>query len=250
MWRLVAESVRGSAHAAAGQRCQDACAAVAVDTLTGPGVLLAAADGAGSAPASELGARTAVDAVIGLGSGQLGPGTLDEGAVSRWFRHAAAAVAGAAARERLQPRDLACTLLVALVLPRRALLAQVGDGAIVMAGEDGLYRTVHWPDNADRPNETTFLTCPDWERALQVTVEERTVVEVALLSDGLQLLALDYARRGAHGPFFRPLFEALRAAPQGGLALPLREFLGSEQVSRRTDDDRTLALATRRFASA
>ena len=88
------------------------------------------------------------------------------------------------------------------------------------------------------------------DRVAAGVTENDEVLDAALLSDGLQLLALDYAHRAAHRPFFAPFLQALRSAPQGELTVPLAEYLASEAISRRTDDDRTLVLATRRFPSA
>ena len=70
--------------------------------------------------------------------------------------------------------------------------------------------------------------------------------ELALLTDGLQMLALRFADKSVHGPFFLPMFQALRAAESASaLQTPLRDFLNSPAVNRRTDDDKTLILATR-----
>jgi hypothetical protein len=70
------------------------------------------------------------------------------------------------------------------------------------------------------------------------------VDEVALLTDGLQSLALRFASREAHGPFFEPMFERLRG-PEQPSESELAAFLGSGPVNARTDDDKTLVLATR-----
>ena len=66
------------------------------------------------------------------------------------------------------------------------------------------------------------------------------------VTDGLQMLALNFAGRTAHRPFFEPMFRRLRsAAPGEGLPLALRRFLNSPAVNGRSDDDKTLILATR-----
>ena len=67
-----------------------------------------------------------------------------------------------------------------------------------------------------------------------------------MLTDGLQPLALNYAAKAAHAPFFVPMFRPLRVAPSGATVLAaLRNFLDSPRVNERTDDDKTLILATR-----
>ena len=69
--------------------------------------------------------------------------------------------------------------------------------------------------------------------------------------DGLQMLALSYAKKVAHQPFFTPMFAALRKVedPQE-LIVPMRQWLDSTAVNQRTDDDKTLILATRVMANA
>jgi hypothetical protein len=83
------------------------------------------------------------------------------------------------------------------------------------------------------------------EQVLEVRCGE-PVDELALFTDGLQMLALHFASRSAHRPFFEPLFTTLReAANPEALGGPLREFLDSPAVNERTEDDKTLVLAIR-----
>jgi hypothetical protein len=66
---------------------------------------------------------------------------------------------------------------------------------------------------------------------------------LAMLSDGIELLALCYKDNTAHEPFFTPMFEF--AEKPGSTKAELEEFLESERVCDRTDDDKTLVLAVR-----
>jgi hypothetical protein len=78
---------------------------------------------------------------------------------------------------------------------------------------------------------------------------EKVLEEVAVFSDGLQMLALQYSTRSVHSPFFRPMFRQLASSTEGHvieLCNPLNSFLNSKLVNERTDDDKTLVLATRR----
>lgn len=79
-------------------------------------------------------------------------------------------------------------------------------------------------------------------------MEER-IDEVALLSDGLQRLALHYQTRTAHAAFFKPMLATLRDASEDALeslSARLEDYLSSPAVNERTDDDKTLVLASRR----
>ena len=97
---------------------------------------------------------------------------------------------------------------------------------------------------------TVFATDPCAAEYLEHEIAKRTFDELALFTDGLQRLALHFASQTVHNPFFRPMFAPLRSAPAGYLAATstaLGSFLGSPSVNDRTDDDKTLVLATRRI---
>ncbi|MEX0611687.1 MAG: hypothetical protein WD229_06175, partial [Pirellulales bacterium] len=63
---------------------------------------------------------------------------------------------------------------------------------------------------------------------------------------GLERLALRFDSHTAHEPFFAPLFRVLQSANDlDGLNEGLRQFLASDSVQARSDDDKTLILASR-----
>ena len=67
-----------------------------------------------------------------------------------------------------------------------------------------------------------------------------------MLTDGLQMLALDFKAARVHDRFFEPLFRTVRNSPdEEALRTSLLEFMDSKRVNERTDDDKTLLLATR-----
>ena len=60
------------------------------------------------------------------------------------------------------------------------------------------------------------------------------------------MLCLNFVDKTVHAPFFVPLFESLRnVTDPKDLNEPMRLFLESAEVVARTDDDKTLILATR-----
>jgi len=150
-----------------------------------------------------------------------------------------------AARRELRPRDLACTLLVAVVGPSSAIFAQLGDGAIVV-GNGVERRCVFWPEPAEYANVTDFLSDDHYANALRIRKTDELIVELAVLTDGLQRLALDFALEAPHAAFFTPLFRSLGSAEDASaLAEPFEAFLDSAAINARTDDDKTLLLAVR-----
>ena len=150
-----------------------------------------------------------------------------------------------AAANRTTPRQLACTFLAAIVGVGWVAFAQVGDGVIVFDGPGG-YELAFWPDNGEYANTTRFLTEDDYRANLRVEIVERQVTELAVLTDGLQMLALDFGQDRVHDRFFAPLFKAVKDGPDGEtLKASLLEFMDSKRVNDRTDDDKTFLLATR-----
>jgi hypothetical protein len=248
MWRLLKESVEGTAHRRLALPCQDSCGGVATCPAQEHFLVLACSDGAGSAGLSQVGSTLACRRFLELACEELqraGPqARVDPLQVLEWYREVHLALRAEAEQRGVPLRELACTLLAAVVGEGQALFAQVGDGAMVVRGEQG-YAPVFWPQQGEYANSTFFITQPDFEQALQLEGRGR-VDEVALFTDGLQWLALHQASREAHGPFFEPLFAALRTAPDPAeLVAPLRSFLDSPAVNERTDDDKTLVLAVR-----
>jgi len=143
------------------------------------------------------------------------------------------------------PGDFACTLLLSVLEENCALFAQIGDGVIVRwDGED--YKTVFWPQTGEYLNTTIFVTSDQVDTSLNYLLYPAPVHELALLTDGLQMISLDYGIRQAHQPFFAPLFSRLRAEGNSEILSPLlTDFLRSEKVNARTNDDKTLILASR-----
>jgi hypothetical protein len=228
-WRALGASVAGAGHRARGIGCEDASAVEVLDDGT---LLVAVADGAGSAPRSSEGSTRAVSAAMDA---------LLAGADVCAVLHAA--------RRSLEPvtagdrmGDLATTLLVVRASPSGIETAQVGDGAVVLRRDSSL--EVVAPDaKGEYLNETVFLTSDGWLDALRVeTVSADGVDAIAVLTDGLQLVALDLATGLPHAPFFAPFFSFV--ADDGDVA-QLESFLGSERVGERTDDDVTLVVAAR-----
>ena len=253
-WRSVAASVIGTSHEKTGGACQDANDCQIYASHAGEKILAAAvADGAGSAGCGGEGAAITCRALLGQMVEHLDSGKSVEqvtgDTVKFWIttiQNLLEAEARAVSRER---RDFACTILGLLVGESCAACLQVGDGAIVLAdSEEHVYGHVFWPDRGEYANTTHFVTEDDAIEHLQFASINRGVVEAALLTDGLQTMALNYQQRTAHEPFFKGLFAPLRTAEEGcsrELSEALAAFLSSPRVNEKTDDDKTLVLASR-----
>lgn len=250
VWRFLIDSVQGTSHIRSGTGCQDSSFASVLQHDGQEYLLVACADGAGTAKASDVGAKVACTEAVRLAAeflrGCSPPRTADREVLLGWARAVHEGLVHEAERQQVGPRDLACTLLLAVVGRADAAFLQVGDGAIVIKDQSGRYVPVFWPQTGEYHNATYFVTDESYEQNIQTSVMGEAPAELALFTDGLQMLALDYNLRAAHAPFFAPLFRALRAAEDHAeLGVPMRQFLDSDAVNARTDDDKTLALAVR-----
>lgn len=249
MWNLVFDSVQGEAHKKLDLPCQDSCRAVQLIEEGERILLLACADGAGSASHSQIGSQIACDAIIELASN----GLRTEIDFQLWDKQFATSWC-VDIRERIQrkadelaiaSRQLACTLLFAAIGPSSACFLQIGDGAIVV-GEDALLRPVFWPQAGEYAAITNFLTDPAFAGLIEVTRIESSIANIAMFTDGIERLALRFHDRTVHSPFFDPLIRYVQAEGFSDQAFSdLRNFLDSPSVNQRTDDDKTLILACR-----
>ena len=249
MWKTLSESVQGSLHRRAGKPCQDDCQwnefRLGQETV----LVLLCADGSGSAKHGGIGARLACQTLSRLIVGQLVrldrlPKITRE-MTRAWLQEVREQLALEARGLEAELRDLASTLLGAVMGEAGAAFFQIGDGAMVVR-QGTSYEHVFWPRSGEYVNVTYFLTDVRFEENLDFSWLDRRIDEISLFTDGLQRLAMDYRAVRAHEPFFAPMFASLRACPDPAqLKDPLRKLLESPQVEERTDDDKTLMLATR-----
>jgi hypothetical protein len=216
-------------------------------------VLLAAvADGAGSATHSQIGSSEAVQQILRLITQadvdlqKIGPEDL-----RGWYLAVLEHLKNVAEREAVALGELACTLLLGIIWRDGAVFGQVGDGAWVV-DKAGELTTGTWPETGEYANVTVFLTTKD---ALHVSEQgemehlqykrlEGPITAVAGFTDGIQMLALDYAAKVPFARFFNAMFGSMRACKdETELVAPLHQMLASEVITSRTDDDKSLILA-------
>lgn len=246
-WKYAAASVIGTSHLKSPDGiCQDShCCAYsdAKDCFIG-----VVSDGAGSASQSKRGSQISCDLVVEracsvdsemLHSKAFALATIDE------IRDRLSSAANEAG---LRIRDFACTLLVAIVGSDRATFWQIGDGAICFRKPtEEIFRFVFWPVKGDYANITEFITDPDYVSEIEFDSWPGSISDLALFTDGLERLALDFKAGEAHSKFFSGFFSYLHREPSGRLPEienKLIEFLSSDRVNGKTDDDKTLILAT------
>lgn len=227
-----------------------------VETGRGQVVVMAVADGAGSAARSDEGSgtavATAVDTMVRGIERRPAAALLDHLAVSLVrdaVKRAKNAVVRYARQHGIETRDLACTLVVAIASDRLVTAAQIGDGAVIAFNIDsGRARTLCAAHTGEYANETTFITSrtrphrvasvghaggSDWDA-------------VAVITDGLQGLALKMPERDAFMGFWNPVLNDLaHTGDPNAVSARLHAFISGERVRSRTSDDVTIAIATR-----
>ena len=249
MWRFAAGQATGTAHVKAGVPCQDRVKCVCLPN----GLLVAAlADGAGSAKYAETGAEVAVNTAVNhiaeydWSSGcDFSPDLLVSAAQA-----ACASIRHQAIQSNERLRDFAATFLFIVATRSSAAALQIGDGLIVTQDDGNGWKWIFWPERGEYANTTRFLTDEDAFAEVQVHSFDCVPMDIALMSDGLESLALHYASKTAHEPFFGPMLKPLWAEEGCGevqtLSETLRGFLTSPRIRQRTDDDLSLLIATRR----
>lgn len=259
-WRYAFNSVVGASHLRRNLPCQDASAVRVVTAKTGERILLAiVSDGAGSSLRAEQAAQLACESFLEK-SGRL----FAEGGELRdatrefflaWVARFQTEATVLAEAEGLGIYEYGCTAAAAIIGENEAAFFQVGDGAIVVNGEresddrsGWKYDWVFWPLKGEFANETSFLIGVGTLFAAEYDFVTHRVTELALFTDGLERLLLNLSEQTVHSPFFQKAFAPLCALPPGhgeSLSQSLAEFLASGEVNERTDDDKTLILATR-----
>lgn len=246
-WSWASASRRGTSHIKAGTRCQDASGCI----LAGPSNALVAvvSDGAGSAKFGGQGAWITCRTIVQAARRHLACSSdmPNDEQCWLWLEGARERIFQAATRKSANPRQFAATLVAVIATETESLILHIGDGAAVLQ-LDGQWRAPSWPENGEYASTTFFVTDEPTPR-LRVTRTGKATA-VAVFTDGIERLALDFASERPHAPFFeaviRPIKQADGLGRSSPLANSLARYLDSDAINERTDDDKSLILACRR----
>ena len=247
MWSVVSASVIGTSHERLGIPCQDSNSYFRLSSCNSELLLIALADGAGSASCSHIGSREAVDHILQIVcDSNISPQEITQNHVSKWIKDVINHLHRVAEQKGVDPNELACTLLLGIIGQDEAIFAQIGDGGWVINLNSEL-TSVTWPYNGEYANITTFITTDAALNTLQFARVTGKIQAIAGFTDGIQNIALNFALKKPHAPFFNPMFDSIMGCEdETSLIAPLTYFLSSEPVISRTDDDKTIVLACRR----
>jgi hypothetical protein len=254
-WRVASACEIGTSHSGYGTPCQDSAAHDILRTKEGPVLVAVVCDGAGSAAHSEIGSWLATTTFVELVEVHFDNGgrlvDIDRDKVAAWIASTAERLIARAHEDGNAPKEYSCTLVAAIVGNEAAAFAQIGDGAIVVShGEADGWSWVFWPQHGEYANQTVFILSAHAADALEFSLAPRRIDEFAIFSDGIERMVLHRASKAVNDPFFDQMFVPVRASRARGLDQKLSQelkcYLGSAVVNARTDDDKTLLMATRR----
>jgi hypothetical protein len=250
-WTWASARSIGTSHLRAGKPCEDFGACLEV---TGPSdtVLIAvASDGAGSAVHSAGGSWITTRAFVEAATRYVNQGNdlerFSSGLAREWLDDIRDRIGSAALRINATPREFASTLVGCLVGTKCSVFVHVGDGAFAFRIEgQSDWNVPTWPAQAQYA-ATTFFVTDEPEPHLQFARVSEPIEEIAIFSDGMERLALQFSTKTAFSPFFEKMFAPLQGSTGRNrkLSRDLRTFLDSPSVCERTDDDKTLVLAKR-----
>ncbi len=255
-WRIATATAPGSSHLRDDLPNQDAVTCQLVQVGDGEVVVVAVADGAGSAARSDEGSQVAVSAAVAT----IVDGINRQPAAAFVESQAEALLRGAIKQAKIEveryglhhnvpTRELASTLIVAIASDSLFTAAQVGDGAVIAFNiGSGAVKTLCDAHTGEYANETTFITSRSRPHEI-ADVGHASGYDydaLALITDGLQNLALKMPEREAFMGFWNPILKDLAQTDEPE-AVPgrLHSFISGERVQSRTTDDVTIAIATR-----
>lgn len=143
-------------------------------------------------------------------------------------------------------KDFATTILFAVLSNRGNVFFQIGDGAISV-GDKNLLKCVFKPQKGEYVNTTYYATQDNFEKYLMFEKNNDNIERFAMQTDGIETISLINYKEPSIA-FFNPLFNCLKDEPAGynkDLSTELAEFLASDRVNKRTNDDKTLVIAAK-----
>ncbi len=255
-WRVAQASVIGAAHVSQNTVCQDRLLCRTIETAHGEVLIAAVADGAGSTMRGQRGAEIACQFFVEqtgefLKSANASVASLTEEFGKRLIGFLQEKIAAAAAEEKKSLREFATTFVGAVADESGAAFYQIGDGAAVFSanGAPESYRFGIEPAESEYINLTDFITDDAADERLRFAYIAEPIEDLILFSDGIFAVAVNYQTMKPHEPFLMPMIAPLRnGSNAAGLNEKLEKFLASPKINEKTDDDKTIILASRRKA--
>jgi hypothetical protein len=254
MWQAIAASVKGESHIKASLPCQDRNGY----EITEKYFVAVVSDGLGSERHSDIGSKVVVESALGFIKNvlqeKLPNKTPDwKKILSECALYSRNALQKKSGVEKLDISEYGATLIVVIGTIDWLAIAHLGDGAVVAGFENGDIEIVSNPQQLEFDNDVIPLTAINSLDSIKYIVRKITkktnlvsktkINRIAILTDGLQKLALNIQAGEAYTPFFKPFFDAF-SQPIDSIeeSVQLGKFLSSDKINKRTNDDKTLLI--------
>lgn len=256
-WNTAFASAIGTSHQKSGGVCQDASCCRVIQLGNGQEIFLGiASDGAGSASRSEVASSLVVEMFFEkftlLVGSEIDLQTIDRSYILTWLDEVKNQIFIRAKNENVSPREFACTIVAAIIGVDSSIFFQIGDGAIVVSefpGDD--YGCIFWPQHGEFINQTNFIIQENLSDILEFEYSQNRINRIALFTDGIERLILNFSDRSVYPPSLHSIFEWLQNSSDSnsidGASTALITFLNSSFINSRTDDDKSLVMAARIF---
>ena len=244
-WRWAAASAIGTSHLKKNQQKQDSFKVKEINE----GFVACVSDGAGSSSHSKLGSwllcrelskrfNESIEETNQLPHQDL---------VWNWIDEIRDKFISYTQKKEIKLREFACTLVLLAVYKDKFISMSLGDSCIVGAVND-VWGVIDWPENGEYASTTYFITDQPSPR-IRFFEGQCNHSLFALFSDGLNDVALVNKEQRAFEGFFDPMFKPLTSSNDCGhlssISQHLKDFLESDFVCNRTDDDKTLILISK-----
>lgn len=251
-WTWAAAACRGVSHERTGLPLQDALSCSSRMVGEEQYLVATVSDGAGSASHGGKGAALVCRSITLAARKHLSTNTLlpSDEQVQCWLDEVRDRIYYASQRRELIPRDFAATLVSAISNGDSTLIIHVGDGcAVLREAQSAEWTAPTWPDHGEYASTTSFVT-DDGPLRLRVSRCAAAIDALALFSDGIERLALDFLGKKPFTPFFagivQPVLVSACTGRDRALSEQLERYLSSPAVNQRTDDDKSLIIAVRK----
>lgn len=249
-WKAIGDKAIGTSHLQTSKDCEDSICFEIISLEQQEVLICCVSDGAGSASHAALASAFVTSNTVKYIIEQLNQsGSIDESIILSIAESLYDELKELAKNLQIKLNDLSCTFLGCVLSETDSLFFQLGDGLIIRDDNSGNYVSIWLPQKGEYANTTYFLVDDPNLSNLKIVKISEPVHEVALTTDGLQTLILNNETSTIHQPFFESLFKWLRIADDPDklkiLNGKLSSYLSSTAINERTDDDKTLFLATR-----
>ncbi len=234
-WITTGASVTGTGHIETDCPCQDAHDYLSLPNAT----IIGVADGLSSASHADRGAQLAVSITMSYLAAGLTKKGDQEGLLRRLAKHIRQRLHALAERENNSINEYATTLLAGIITPTSISTMLVGDGGIVIKHGDGFTTITNRPPGS-YTNVVIPITSDEYKSATKIhSFPADAITGIALFSDGVESIAIQRPQEEAVPGLFDTLFTHHPSR------IGITDWLTSERVNKRTDDDKTIVIATK-----